>query len=159
MTMASMSAGADVFDSDLGAVLALYRAAPVELAVAAAHNLRAPFLHPQTAFMAQSAAASPFPLSQTFPVLHALSTLSARKTEAQVFGTIIRRILQIYELCLGDGAERVCHGHAVVCAVARAHSSLVHLEFLGLIVLHFQVIANLTEIRKLHPACLHCATF
>lgn len=157
--MASVSPGANVFDSDLRAVLALYCAAPVELAIAAAHYLGAPLLHPQTALVAQPAAASPFPLSETFPVLYALPSLRARQPETQVLSAIVRRILQIYELSPGDGAESICHGHAVVCAVARAHSSLVHFEFLGLIVLHFQVIANLTEIRKLHPACLHCATF
>lgn len=155
VTVASVSPGANVFDSDLRAVLALHCAAPVELAVAAAHYLCAPLLHPQTALMAQSAAASPFPLTETFSMLQALTTLCARKPEAQVLGAIIRRILQIYELCPGDGAESVCHGHAVVRGVARAHSSLVHFELLGLIVLHFQVIANLTEIRKLHPTRLH----
>ncbi len=100
-----------------------------------------------------------FPTEWDFPMLHALPTLRARKPEAQVLGTIIRRILQIYELRSGDGAESVCYGRPVICAVARAHASLVHLEFLGLVVLHFKVIANLTEIRKLHPARLHCATF
>ncbi len=155
----SVSASTNVFDSDLRAVLALYCAAPVELAIAATHYLCAPLFHPQTALMAQPAAASPFPLSETFPMLHALPTLCARKPEAQVLGTIIRRLLQIYELRPGDGAERVCNGHPIVCAVARAHSSLVHFEFLGLVVLYFKVISNLTEIRKLHPARLHCATF
>lgn len=93
VTVASVSPGANVFYCDLRAVLALYCAAPVELAVAATHYLRALLLNPQSALVAQSAAASLFPLSEAVSVLQALPTLCARKPEAQVLGAIIRRIL------------------------------------------------------------------
>lgn len=147
VSVAALSPRAHVFDSDLRAVLALYCATPVELAVTAAHYLRAPLFHPKTTLVAQSAAAAPFPLGQTFSVLHAFTTLCARKAEAQILGAVIRRVLQVYELCWGYGAERVCYGQAVVCAVPRAHAPLVQFEFLSLVVLDFQVIANLTKIR------------
>lgn len=77
MSFTPFPSGADMFEYNLGAVLAVHLAAPVEFTVAAAHDLRAHLLHPQAAFMTQPAAAPPLPLGQTFSVLHTLAALCA----------------------------------------------------------------------------------
>ena len=138
--------GAHMLHYNLRAVLAVHRAAPVEFAVAAAHHLRAPLLHPQAAFMTQPAAASPLPLRQTVPVLHALAALGAVQPQAGVPPAVVRGVLQVDELRRGDAAERVHDGSSVVRAVPRPHALLVDVQFLGLAVLDLQVVADLSEI-------------
>lgn len=144
--------GAHVFDYNLGAVVTVHRAAPVEFAVAAAHHLRAPLLHPQAALMTQPAAAAPLPLAQTLLVLHALPALGAVQSQADVSPTIVRRVIQVDELRLRDAAQRVHDGTLVVRAVASPHALFVDVELLGLTVLDLQVVSNLSEVWQLRPA-------
>lgn len=149
--------GAHVFDYHLGAVVAVHLAAPVEFAVAAAHRLRAPLLHPQAALVAQPAAAPPLPLGQAVSVLHALAALGAVQAQAHVPPAVVRRVLQVDQLRLVDAAERVHDGTAAVRAVAGAHAPLFDVQLLGSIVLDLQVVANFSEVRQLRPARLHAA--
>lgn len=135
-----------MFDYNLGAVVAVHFAAPVELAVAAAHHLCAPLLHPQAAFMTQPAAAPPLPLGQTLSVLHTLPALGAVQPQARVLPAVVRRVLQVDELRFGDAAERVHDGTSVVRAVASPHALFVGVQLLGLAVLDLQVAANFSEI-------------
>lgn len=155
MSVASLSSGTHVFDHHLRAVLTLDRAAPLELAVTAADYLCPPLLHPQAALMAQSAAAPLLPLVQTLAVLQALPALSTVKAQAGVLTAVVRRFLQVNELRSGDAAESVRNGAPVVGAVARPHPPLVHLQFLRLVVFDFEVVADVSEVRQLHPAGLN----
>lgn len=146
-----------MLDYNLRAVFAVHLAAPVEFAVAAAHHLRAPLLHPQAAFVAQPAAAPLLPLGQTLSVLHALAPLGAVQPQAAVRPAVVRRVLHVDELCRGDAAESVRDGAAVVRAVASSHALFVDVQLLGLAVLDLQVVANFSEIRQLRPAGLDTA--
>lgn len=157
MSLTSFPPGAHVFHYNLRAVVTVHLAAPVEFAVAAAHYLRAPLLHPQAAFMTQPAAAPPLPLGQTLSMLHTLPALGAVQPRAGVPPAVVRRVLQVDELCLGDAAERVHDGTSVVRAVASPHTLFIDVQFLGLAVLGFQIVANFSEIGQLCPTGLDTA--
>ncbi|TNN29636.1 hypothetical protein EYF80_060218 [Liparis tanakae] len=131
--------------------------APVELAVAAAHRVRAPLVHAQAAFVAQPAAAAPLPRGEPVRVLHALPALGAVQAQAGVPPAVVRGVLQVEELRLRDAAERVHHGAPVVRAVAGAHALSVHVQLLRLVVLAPQVVADLPEVGQLRPAGLDAA--
>lgn len=118
----SVPPGAHMLDYNLSAVVAVHPAAPVELAVAAAHDFRAPLLHPQAAFVTQPAAAAPLPLARPVPVLHTLTALGAVQSQADVPLAVVRGVLQVDELRLGDAAQRVHVGALVVRAVASSHA-------------------------------------
>lgn len=155
MSVASLSSGTHVFDHHLRAVLTLDRAAPLELTVTAADYLCPPLLYPQATLMAQSAAAPLLPLVQALALLQALPALSTVKAQAGVLTTVVRRFLQVNELRSGDAAERVRNGAPVVGAVPRPHPPLVHFQFLRLVVFDFEVVADVSEVRQLHPAGLN----
>jgi len=148
---------AQVCHDDLGAVVAVHRAAPVEFAVAAAHRVHAPLVHAQAAFVAQPAAAAPLPRGEPVSVLHALPALGAVQAHAGVPPAVVRGVLQVEELRLRDAAERVHHGAPVVRAVAGAHALSVHVQLLRLVVLAPQVVADLSEVGQLRPAGLDTA--
>lgn len=61
--------GAIMFDYHLLALLTLYCAAPMELAVTTANDLNLLFFHFQAAFSTKPSAASPLPLRQIFTTL------------------------------------------------------------------------------------------
>lgn len=144
--LSSLPPGAHVLHYDLGAVVTVDLAAPVEFAVAAAHHLRAPLLNFQAAVMTQPAAAPSLPLGQTLSVLQALPALGAVQTQADVPLAVVRRVLQVDQLCLGDAAERVHYGTSVVRAVGSSQPLFVDVEFLSLAVLDLQVVANFSEV-------------
>lgn len=146
-----------VFRHDLRAPLALHRAAPVEFAFAAADHLDALLHHPEAALVAQPAAALPLPHGHVLVPLQTLAAFRALVLQALVLDAVIRRLLQVDKLCLGDAAESVRNGSPVVRVVARPHGPLVHLQFLGLLVLQLQVVAHLSEVGQLHPARLDAA--
>ena len=123
----AISLGAHVFDYNLGTVLAVHLTTPLEFTVTAAGDLRAPLLHSQPAVVAQSAAAPALPLGQAVPVLQTLAALGAVQPQGDVLLAIVRRVLQVDELRLGDVPERVRDGASVVRAVRRAHAPFVHL--------------------------------
>lgn len=127
--------GADVFQHNLGAVVTVDLAAPVELTVATGHHLRSPFLHPQAALVAQPAAASPLPLRQALAMLHALPALSAVQPERDVSPAVIWGILHVDEFGLGDTAKGVDQGPVALCAVPCPFALFVNVQFLGLTVL------------------------
>lgn len=157
VSVSALPPGAHVFHYDLRAVVTVHLAAPVEFAVAAALYFRVPLFHPQAAFVTQPAAAPFLPLGQTLPVLHALPALGALQPQAAVRPAVIRGILQVDELCRGDAAERVRGGSSVVRAVASPHALFVDVQFLGLMMLELQVVADFSEIRQLRPAGLDAA--
>lgn len=157
MSITTFPPGAHVFDYNLRAVVTVHLAAPVEFAVAATHYLRAPLLHPQAAFMTQPAAAPPLPLGQTLSVLHTLPALGAVQPRAAVPPAVVWRVFQVDELRLGDTAERVHDGTSVVRTVASPHTPFVDVQFLGLAVLDFQIVANVSEIGQLCPTGLDAA--
>lgn len=158
VSLASLSPCTSVLYDNLRTVFALHRAAPVELAVAAAHYFSADLLDAQAALLAQPSAAVFFPLGQIRSTLQTLSAFRAMKSKAQVFRAVIRGILQIDELRARDTTERVRNSAtAVVGAVPCAHAPFVQLKFVRLVVLYFQVIAHLAELGQLHPARLHRA--
>lgn len=114
-----------MLDYDLRAVLAVNPAAPVELAVAAAHHFGAPLLHSQAALVAQPAAAPALPLAQARSVLQALPALRAVEPQAVVPPAVVGRVLQVDELRLGHIPERVHDGCPAVRAVYSPHTLLV----------------------------------
>ena len=146
-----------IFGHYLRASVTFHRAAPVKLAVAATDDLDALFHHSEAAFIAQPAAALPLPLGHTLVTLQALPPLRAMKFQALVFHAVIRRILQINELCPRDAPEGLRDGPSVVCAVSIPHGPLVHLQLLCMVIFHFQIVADLSEISQLHPAGLDAA--
>lgn len=127
----------------------------MKLTVTAADYLNPPLLDPQAAFMAQPAAALPLPLGEIISPLQTLPPLGALEPQALVLGTVVWRFLQVNELHPGDAAERVRDGAPVVGTVPRPHPPLVHLQFLRLVVFDFEVVADVSEVRQLHPAGLN----
>lgn len=121
----SVPPGAHMLDYNLRAVVAVHPAAPVELAVAAAHDLRAPLHHPQAAFVTQPAAAALLPLARPVLLLHTLTALGAVQPQAGVPLAVVWRVLQVDELRLGDAAQRLQDGALVVRAVASSHALVV----------------------------------
>lgn len=139
------------------AFIAFHRAAPVKFAVAATDDFDALLHHSEAAFIAQPAAALPLPLGHALVALQALPPLRAMKFQALVFHAVIRRILQVNELRPRDAPESVRDGSSVVCAVAIPHGPLVHLQLLGVRIFDFQIVTDLSEVSKLHPARLDAA--
>lgn len=137
---------ARVFDHDPRAVVAVHRAAPVEFAVAAAHHLRAPLLHPQAAVLTQPAAAAPLPLRRSLFVLHALPSLGAVQTQADVPLAVVRRFLQVDELCPGDAAQRVHESALADGAITGPHMLFVNVQLLCLAMLDLQVVSDFSEV-------------
>lgn len=138
--------GAHVFDYNLRTVVTVYGAAPVKLAVAAAHHLSAPFLHSQAALMTQPAAAALLPLGYTLLVQHTLSVLGAMQPQAYVLLAVVRGVLQVDELCRRDAAQCVHDGALSVSAVTSTHALLFDVQFLGLTVFDFQIVSDFSEI-------------
>lgn len=146
-----------IFGYSLRASVAPHRAAPVELAVAAADDLDALLHHPEAAFVAQPAAALPLPLRHVLVALQTLPPLGALESRALVPHAIVRRILQVNELRPGNAAKSVRDGSSSVRAVPGPRRLLVHLQFLCLLVLRLQIVPNLPEVGQLHPAGLDAA--
>lgn len=143
-----------IFSNNLRAFVALHRAAPVKLAVAAAHNLNALLHHFEAALVAQPAAALPLPLGHVLVTLQTLPPLGALEPRALVLDAVIRGILQVNELRARDAPKGLRYGSSVVRAVSSPRRLLVHLQFLCVFVLHLQVVAHLPEVGQLHPAGL-----
>lgn len=139
------------------ASVTLHRAAPVKLAVAATYYFDALLRHSEAAFVAQPAAALPLPLGHTLVALQALPPFRAMKFQALVFHAVIGRILQINELRPRDATEGLRDGSSVVCAVPIPHGPLVHLQLLCVLIFPFQIVTDLSEVSKLHPAGLDAA--
>lgn len=147
VSLDTLSPCTNVLNYNLCTVLALHRATPVKLAVAAAHYLGADLLDAQAALMAQPSAAVLFPLRQILSTLQTLPAFRSVESKAQVFRAVIRGILQIDKLGARDTTERVSDSAAaVVGAISRAHAPFVQLKFVRLVVLYFQIIAHLTEV-------------
>ena len=151
----SLPARAVVFGHHLRAPLTLHRAAPVKFTVTAADHLDASLLHSQAAFVAQSAAAHCLPLGKVLASMQTLPALGSLQAQALVLDAVVRRILQVDELRRGDAAESA--GPSVVSTVPSFDPPLVHLEFLRLVMLDLQVVADVSEVRQLHPAGLDAA--
>lgn len=137
---------ARVFDYNPRTVFAVDRAAPVEFAVAAAHHLRAPLLHPQAAVLTQPAAAAPLPLSRALFVLHAFPSLGAVQAQADVPLAVVRGFLQVDELCPGHAAQRVHDGALADGAVPGPHVLFVDVQLLRLTMLDLQVVSDFSEV-------------
>lgn len=75
-----LRATAEVFGNPPAALLAADRAAPVELAVAAGHCLRAALLHRQAAVAAEPTAAATLPAAQGPAAPQALSAFGAQQS-------------------------------------------------------------------------------
>lgn len=146
-----------IFGYHLRASVTFHRAAPVKFAVAATDDFDALLHHSEAAFIAQPAAALPLPLGHTLVALQALPPFRAMKLQALVFHAVIRRILQINELRPRDATEGLRDGSSAVCAVPIPNGPLVHLQLLCMVIFHFQIVADLSEISKLHPAGLDAA--
>lgn len=78
--------------------------------------------------------------------------------QAGVLCAVIRGVLQENELRGVDVVEGLGSGPAAVSAVAGSHPPLVHLQLMGLVVFHLQVVADLPKVGELEPACLDAAT-
>ena len=148
------SLDAEVLGDCLSALLALHRAAPVEFAVAAGHRLGLVLLHGQPALAAQPLAAPLLPFVQVLALLEAFAAFCARQTKSAVFQTVVRGVLQVDQLLARDGAEGVGDGPPAGSAVPGT-SQEVHLQ--GPVVLLFQIVAHLPELRQLQPAGLRGA--
>lgn len=146
-----------IFGHHLRASVTLHRAAPVKLAVAATYYFDALLRHSEAAFVAQPAAALPLPLGHALVALQALPPFRAVKFQALVFHAVIGRILQINELRPRDATEGLRDGSPVVRAVPIPHGPLVHLQLLCVLVFPFQIVTDLPEVSKLHPAGLDAA--
>lgn len=146
-----------ILGDDLRAFVTPDRAAPVELAVTAAHHLDALLHHSQAALVAQSAAALPLPLGHVLVSLQTLPALGALEPHAVVLDAVIWGILQENELRPGDSSKPVSDGPPVVGAVPAPGRLLVHLQLLRLFVFLLQVVSNFSEVRQLHPAGLDAA--
>ena len=149
--------GAHVFDYNLGAVVTVHLAAPVEFAVAAADDLNALLHHSEAAFIAQPAAALSLPLGHVLVTLHALPALGALESHALVLHAVVRRVFQVDELRPSDAAKSMRDGSSVVRTVTSPRRLLVHFQFLCVFVLHLQVVTHLSEVGQLHPAGLDAA--
>lgn len=145
------SLDAEVLGDCLSALLALHRAAPVELTVTAGHGLGLVLLHGQPALAAQPLAAPLLPFAQVLALLEALATLCAGQTEGAVFQAVVRGVLQVDQLLAGDGAEGLGDGPPAGGTVSGT-SQEVHLQ--GPVVLLFQIVAHLAELGQLQPAGL-----
>lgn len=153
----SIAAGTVVLGHQLPALLTAHRAAPVELAVAAGDHLRPPLLHFEATLGAEPPAAPLLPLREVLAGLQALAALSAVVAQAGVPRAVVRGVLQEDELCGVDVVEGLCRGPAAVGAVAGSHPPLVHLQLVGLVVFHLEVVPNLSELSELEPARLDAA--
>lgn len=153
----SFSASTIILGNDLRAFVAFHCAAPVELAVAAADDLNALLHHSEAAFIAQPAAALSLPQRHVLASLQTLAPLGALESHALVLDAVVRGVLQVNQLCPGDAAKSLRYGTSVVRAVSSPRRLLVHLQFLGVFVLHLQVVAYLSEVGQLHPAGLDAA--
>lgn len=146
-----------IFRHNLRASLTLNCAAPVEFAVAAADDLNALLHHSESAIIAQPAAALPLPRGHVLVALKTLPSLRALVLHALVLDAVIRRIFLVDELRPRNALKRVRNSFSVVCAVPSSHGPLVHLQLLGVFILHLQVVAHLSEVGQLHPASLDAA--
>lgn len=146
-----------IFSDNLCAFFTLDCAAPVKFAVAAADDFSALLRHSQAALIAQPAAALPLPLGRVLVSLQTLASLRALHSQALVFHAVVWRILQINELRFSYAPESVRYGASVLRAVPCPHRLLVHVQLLGVLVLHLQVVAHLSEVGQLHPAGLDAA--
>ena len=151
----SLPARTVVFGHHLRAPLTLHRATPVKFTVTAADHLHASLLHSQAAIAAQSAAAHCLPLGKVLASMQTLPALSFLQAQALVLDAVVWGILQVDELRRGDAAESA--GPSVVSTVASFDPPLVHFEFLRLVMLDLQVVADVSEVRQLHPAGLDAA--
>lgn len=144
-------ADTEVLGDALAALLAPHGAAPVELAVAAGHHLSSPLLHRQPAVPTQPPAAPLLPLVECLAPLQALPALRAQQPQRLVLQAVVRRVFQMDQLLLGDGAEGLGDGtpagSAVPCALQQ-----VHLQ--GFVVPFLEVSAHLSKLRQLQPAGL-----
>ena len=142
------SLDAEVLGDCLSALLALHRA------VAAGHRLGLVLLHGQPALAAQPLAAPLLPFVQVLALLEAFAAFCARQTKSAVFQTVVRGVLQVDQLLARDGAEGVGDGPPAGSAVPGT-SQEVHLQ--GPVVLLFQIVAHLPELRQLQAAGLRDA--
>lgn len=142
---------AEVLGDCLSALLTLHRAAPVEFTVTAGHRLGLVLLHGQPTLAAQPLAAPLLPFAQVLALLEALAALCAGQTKSAVFQTVVRGVLQVDQLLARDGAEGLGDGPPAGGAVPGT-SQEVHLQ--GPVVLLFQIVAHLPELRQLQPAGL-----
>lgn len=116
--------GAIVFGHDLPALLASDGATPVEFAVATANNLRFPLLRPESALSAQPSATPPLPLGEVLATLEAFPSFRPLQPQRGVTDAIIRRVLQVDEFSVKDGAEHPRDRCAVIRAVPSFHPAL-----------------------------------
>lgn len=135
----------------LPALLALHRAAPVELTITARHHLGFALLHSQAALSAQPLAAPLLPLAQVLALLEALAALCAGQAQSAVFQAIIGGVFEVDQLLTGDGAEGLGDGPPAGRAVPSS-SEEIHLQ--GPVVLLLQVVPHLPELWQLQPAGL-----
>lgn len=61
------------------------------------------------------------------------------QSQAEIFHAVVWRIFHINEFCARYGAERVRDCATIVGAVSSPHPYFVHLEFLRLVILDFQI--------------------
>lgn len=142
---------AEVLGHRLPALVALDRAAPVELAVAAGHHLGLALLHGQPALSAQPLAAPLLPLAQSLALLEALAALGARQAQRAVLQAVVRGVFQVDQLFARDGVEGVGDGPPTGRAVPGSPEEI-HLQ--GPVVLLLQVVPDLAELWQLQPAGL-----
>lgn len=153
----SVAAGTVVLGHQLPALLAPHCAAPMELAVAAGDHLRPPLLHFEATLGAEPPAAPLFPLREVLAGLQALAALGAVVAQAGIPRAVVRGVLQEDKLRGVDMVEGLCCGPAAVGAVAGSHPPLVHLQLVGLVVFHLEVVPDLSELGELEPARLDAA--
>lgn len=144
-------ADTEVLGDPFAALLAPHGTAPVELAVTAGHHLGPPLLHRQPAVPTQPPAAPLLPLAERLASLQALPPLRAQQPQRLILQAVVRRVFQVDQLLLGDGAEGLGDGtpagSAVPCPLQQ-----VHLQ--GLVVPLLEVSAHLPKLGQLQPAGL-----
>lgn len=146
-----------IFRNNLSTLFTLDCAAPVEFTVTATDHFDALLHHSQSTLIAQSAAAFSLPWGHPPAALQTLPALCALVSQGLVLDAVIWGILQVNELRLGNASKSLCQSTSVVCAVSNSRRLLVHLQLLGLLMLHFHVVTNFSEVSQLHPAGLDAA--
>lgn len=135
----------------LSALLALHRAAPMELAVAARHHLGFALFYSQPALSAQPLATPLLPLVQVLAFLQAFAALGAGQAQGTVLQAVVGRIFEVDQLLAGDGVEGLCNGAAAGRAVSCSPEEI-HLQ--GPVVLLLQIVPHFPELWQLQPAGL-----
>lgn len=79
-------------------------------------------------------------------MLHAFPSLGAVQAHADVPLAVVRRFLQVDELCPGDAAQRVHDGALADGAITGPHVLFVDVQLLRLTVFDLQIVSDFSEV-------------